>query len=226
MRRLPGPFETSYERLPVNDGLQAAPGTTPPAVVIGASTGGPQALEAVLKGLGSALTRTAVLVVLHMPSEFVEIVVQHVERLSACPTHIAANNATIEPGHIYISPGDVHLEVVRRGSASILMHSSAPPENFCRPSVDVLFRSAARAFGPDAVAIILSGMGHDGLSGARAIVEAGGRVIAQDEATSAVWGMPGAVAAAGLASAVLPIQLIAPHVRDLLRRAPAHGRFA
>jgi two-component system chemotaxis response regulator CheB len=222
--RLPASDDALHARLPVNGG----PGATRPAIiVIGASTGGPQALETVVQGLGGTLlSRTAVLVVLHMPPEFVEIVAQHVGRLSGCPTHVAANRSVVEPGHIYLSPGDVHLKVVRQGSSAVLMHSLAPPENFCRPSVDVLFRSAAETFGSATLALMLSGMGHDGLNGAKAIVEAGGRVVAQDEKTSAVWGMPGAVVAAGLASAVLPIQSVAGHVGIMLRRPAARGWFA
>ena len=204
------------------------PGMEAPSnvLVIGASTGGPQALETVLGGMGAALEHIAVLVVLHMPSEFAEIVAQHVARLTGRPTCIAAHDDPIEKGHIYISPGDVHLEVTRQAAVLRLAHSRAAPENSCRPSVDVLFRSAAGTFGADTLALILSGMGHDGLSGAGAIVKAGGCVFVQDEATSVVWGMPGAVAAAGLASAVLPVHMIAPRVRRLLNQRALSERPA
>ena len=195
-------------------------------LVIGASTGGPQALEAVIGGLGYTIASLSVLVVLHMPAEFVEIVVQHVGRLSGRPTHIAADGAAIERGHIYVSPGDVHLEIVKRGGRAVMRHSKAAPVNFCRPSIDVLFRSAAQTFGERSLGLILTGMGRDGLEGARALVAAGAKVLAQDQATSVVWGMPGVVAAAGLAHAVVPIGSMASHVRDQMRRAANGGSGA
>ena len=136
----------------------------------------------------------------------------HEHALHACE---AANGMEIKPGHIYLAPGDYHFEVVREGAGFAARLSQTPPQNFCRPSVDPLFHSVAQIFGADSCAIMLTGMGSDGCGGAKAIAAAGSPVIAQDEATSVVWGMPGAVAQAGICSAILPLPKIAGHVASL-----------
>ena len=189
----------------------------PKAIVIGASTGGPQALEIVLRGMASVLIHVPVFIVLHIPAVFNAIVANHVARLSGLPTHIARHGEEVRPGHIYFSSDNLHLEIARRGATHQVVLSNMPPENFCRPSVDVLFRSASQSYGPRLLGIVLTGMGADGLAGSRAIVGAGGTVIAQDEASSTVWGMPGSVVHEGLARAVLPLQAIAPTVCNMLR---------
>ena len=127
----------------------------------------------------------------------------------------------LRPGHAWIAPGDYHLTVVRDGPQVRVLLNQDPPENSCRPAADVLFRSVARTFGPSALAVVLTGMGQDGLRGCEAIREAGGQVLAQDEATSVVWGMPGFVARAGLADRVLPLALIGP---EIVRRVAEPGR--
>jgi two-component system chemotaxis response regulator CheB len=189
----------------------------PRLLAIGASTGGPQALSLLLSKLSPQLDKVPVLIVLHMPADFTDVVSGHIERATGRPTRAARNGEKIRPGEIYFAPGDHHLKVAKLDTTPILLHCDSPPENFCRPAVNVLFRSVAQVYGPSALGIVLTGMGTDGLDGARALVEAGGAVIAQDKASSVVWGMPGAVAQEGLAAAILPIETMAVHVTALLR---------
>ncbi len=189
----------------------------PNAIVIGASTGGPQALSIVLKGLGPAIEQVPVFIVLHIPPEFTEVITSHIERVTNMPTHAARQGEEVAKGHIYLSPGHLHLGVGRFAGTPVIALSDEPPENFCKPSVDVLFRSAARIYGNQLIGIVLTGMGSDGLAGSRTIVTAGGMVIAQDAASSTVWGMPRAVVNEGLAHAVLPVDAIGPTVCSLLR---------
>ncbi len=197
--------------------LRSFPKTCPRAIVIGASTGGPQALSALLEKLAPDLEYVPVFIVLHMPQEFSAIVAAQIEKLTGLPAHVAIHGEQPRPGHIYLAPGSAHLRILRLGSGIVLSHGDGPPENFCKPAVDVLFRSAARAFGRDIMGIILTGMGSDGLLGSRAIVEAGGSIISQDEESSVVWGMPGSVAQAGLSCAILPIEQMAALLHPLLR---------
>lgn len=190
------------------------------AIVIGASTGGAQAVPVVLKGLLPAIQEIPVFIVLHIPPQFAETIAEHIEKAVSLPTHIARHGEEVMNGHIYLSPGNLHLAIARMGRSAVIVLSDAPRENFCKPAVDVLFRAAARTYGADLIGIILTGMGSDGLSGSRAIVEAGGMVIAQDAASSAVWGMPRSVAEEGLAHAVLSLDSIGPHICRLLCQQP------
>jgi two-component system chemotaxis response regulator CheB len=192
--------------------------TMPRVLAIGASTGGPQALSLLLGKLSPHLDNVPVLIVLHMPPDFTDVVSGHIERATGRTTRAARNGEKIRPGEIYFAPGNRHLKVARLETTPILLHCDSPPENFCRPAVNVLFRSVAQVYGPSALGIVLTGMGIDGLEGARAMVEAGGAIIAQDKASSVVWGMPGAIAQEGLASAILPIETMAVHVAALLRK--------
>jgi two-component system chemotaxis response regulator CheB len=188
----------------------------PGIIVIGASTGGPQALSIVLKGLGPAIRQVPVFIVLHIPPEFTDVITSHIERVTNMPTRAARQGEEVAKGHIYLSPGHLHLGVGRFAGTPVIALSDEPPENFCKPSVDVLFRSAARTYGDQVIGIVLTGMGSDGLAGSRAIVTAGGMVIAQDAASSTVWGMPRAVVNDGLAHAVLPVDAIGPTICSLL----------
>ncbi len=188
------------------------------AIVIGASTGGPQALPIVLKGLTPAIPHIPVFVALHIPPQFTSTVAEYVAKVTGMPTHAARHGEEVQNGHIYMSPGNLHLAVARIGSSVVTVLSDAPAENFCKPSVDVLFRTAAHAYGAAVIGIVLTGMGSDGLTGSRAIVEAGGTVLVQDAASSAVWGMPRSVAREGLAHSVLSLELIGPAACRLLRR--------
>lgn len=201
--------------------IRRGPLTTPRILAIGASTGGPQALSLLLGNLSPHLDNIPVLIVLHMPADFTDVVSGHIERATGRLTRAARNGEQIRLGEIYFAPGNRHLKVAKLDAAPILLHCDSPPENFCRPAVNVLFRSVAQVYGPAALAIVLTGMGTDGLEGARALVEAGGAIIAQDRASSVVWGMPGAIAQEGLASAILPIDTMAVHVAGLLRRRNA-----
>lgn len=189
----------------------------PKLIVIGTSTGGPQALATMLESLSPHLDAVPVVIVLHMPPAFTSVVASQIERATGRKTAAATNGERPRAGHIYFAPGDKHLRVIKVGDSISLCHYDAPPENFCRPSVDVLFRTSAHAYGSGILGIVLTGMGVDGLSGARAIVEGGGSVIVQDESSSVVWGMPGAIAREGLAAAVLPPVEIAKVVAGLLR---------
>jgi two-component system, chemotaxis family, protein-glutamate methylesterase/glutaminase len=197
--------------------LRPLPHENPAIIAIGSSTGGPQALFDIGRTIGPALD-VPVLVAQHMPGTFTTILAEHLARYSGRPCVEGAAGETIVPGHIYVAPGEHHMEVDRDAKgAAVIQINENPPENFCRPAADALFRSVARTYGRRALGLVLTGMGVDGRDGARAIVEAGGAVLAQDEATSVVWGMPGAVAMAGLASAVLPLADIGPAIGRLLR---------
>lgn len=184
-------------------------------LAIGSSTGGPQALFTLVQGLGASLPVPAVLTQ-HMPRTFTPILAEHISKLGALPCAEAQHGETLRPGRIYLAPGDRHLLVERVGTTLQARLSDEPPENFCRPSVDPMLRSASAACDGRVLVAMLTGMGHDGLAGTRRVIEAGGTAVAQDEGTSVVWGMPGVVAEAGLCHAVLPLPEIAPKLRGLL----------
>jgi two-component system chemotaxis response regulator CheB len=196
--------------------------SAPPSVMlIGVSTGGPAVLDVLLPALPANFP-LPVLIVQHMPELFTKLLA---ERLNGrCPLRVteAIAGAPVRPGVIYIARGGWHMEVAATsasaGAAPILRLTQEPPENHCRPAVDVLFRSAVAVYGPRVLGVILTGMGYDGLIGSRLIRDHGGTVFAQDQATSAVWGMPGAVAQAGLAHRILPLNAIAPEILRLAGR--------
>jgi two-component system chemotaxis response regulator CheB len=196
--------------------LRTAPrsvSSRPKCLVVGASTGGPRAIEEVLTGMGSALQRLPVLVVQHMPPMFTGVFAEHLRvqlGVRACePEH----GEPLVPGTIYIAPGGRHMGLSMGLGDPVIRLDDTPPVNFCRPAVDVLFRDVAAAFGASAVAVVLTGMGSDGTQGARLLSQAGAPVIVQDEATSTVWGMPGSIAKAGLAQEILPLEAIGPVLR-------------
>jgi two-component system chemotaxis response regulator CheB len=184
------------------------------AVVIGSSTGGPQALTAVLSRLPENFP-VPIVIVQHMPPVFTRHLANRLNQECALTVREAAAGEALQCGEVLIAPGDFHLEIQRQGVAIRTMLQQGPPENSCRPAVDVLFRSAAKVYGTGLQAVVLTGMGQDGKRGAESIVQAGGTVIAQDEASSVVWGMPRAVTEAGLANKVVSLQLISD---ELLRR--------
>ena len=195
--------------------LRPMPLTPPRVLVVGASTGGPQALHAIVARIAAVIERAPVLITQHMPPTFTAILAEHLGRVVKSPVHEARAGQPVEAGNVYIAPGGHHMRVARNGGATAIVIDDGPPINFCKPSVDPLFASAAELWGPKVLGLMLTGMGADGLSGSRALVAAGGNVLAQDEATSVVWGMPGQVAHAGLASALLPIEEIAPRLNRL-----------
>jgi two-component system, chemotaxis family, protein-glutamate methylesterase/glutaminase len=189
---------------------------TPRALVVGSSTGGPQALTALFAKLTAAIDRAPVLITQHMPPTFTTVLAEHLQRVSGRGAHEAEHDEPVLAGGIYVAPGGRHMRVVRDGTVIKIALGDDPPINFCRPSVDPLFSSAASLWGSGLLALMLTGMGSDGTRGSTDIVAAGGSVIAQDEATSVVWGMPRSVAQAGLCSAVLPLDQIAGKILRLI----------
>jgi two-component system chemotaxis response regulator CheB len=193
--------------------LRVAAQRPPEVIAIGSSTGGPQALIAVLTKFPNSI-RLPILITQHMPATFTSILAEHLARASGWPCAEAVDGEPVRANRIYVAPGDFHMKVAVENGARLLRLTKEPPENFCRPAVDPMFRSVAQAYGAGVLGVVLTGMGSDGAKGARAVVDAGGSVIAQDETTSVVWGMPGAAAAAGVCSAVLPL----PEITSYLRR--------
>jgi len=188
----------------------------PRIIAIGSSTGGPQALFTFLSALTKEV-KQPIVITQHMPPKFTTILAQHIGQNTGWPTAEASDGMSVEDGTIYVAPGDFHMVAESRGGSTILRLTSEPPENFCRPAVDPMLRSLSAIYGPAILTVILTGMGHDGMKGAQCVVDNGGTVVAQDEASSVVWGMPGAVATNGLCSAVLPLDELAPHVAMLAR---------
>jgi two-component system chemotaxis response regulator CheB len=186
-------------------------------VAIGASTGGPNALVELFASF-PADWPVPVLVVQHMPPLFTRLLAERLTARAALSVAEAVAGAALRPGQAWIAPGDHHLTVARVGDGVRVQTHQGPPENSCRPSADVLLRSVAAVFGPAVLAVVLTGMGQDGLRGCEAVRQAGGQVLVQDEATSVVWGMPGAVARAGLADLVLPLEQLGPEIVRRVRR--------
>jgi two-component system, chemotaxis family, protein-glutamate methylesterase/glutaminase len=189
--------------------------TLPRVLLIGASTGGPQALTTLMNQLGAVCQRAPVLITQHMPPTFTTVLSEHLTRVSGRRVCEAEHGEAVVPGHIYLAPGGHHLRVEGDRAHPTIALGDDPPINFCKPAVDPLFSSAAAVWGSSTLALVLTGMGSDGAHGAADIAAAGGSVIAQDEATSVVWGMPRAAAFAGTCSAVLPLPQIAPKILRL-----------
>jgi two-component system chemotaxis response regulator CheB len=187
----------------------------PRALVIGSSTGGPQALTVLIEKITAAIDRAPVLITQHMPPTFTTVLAEHLSRVGSRGAHEAEDGEPVLAGGVYVAPGGRHMRVVRDKDGVKIALGDDPPINFCKPSVDSLFSSAAAVWGSAALAVVLTGMGTDGTHGATDIVASGGSVIAQDEDTSVVWGMPRSVAQAGLCSAVLPLKDIAPKILRL-----------
>jgi len=186
----------------------------PLVLAIGVSTGGPAALDVLLPELPAGFP-LPVLIVQHMPEMFTRLLAERLSRRCSLQVCEAEEGMPATAGSIYIARGNWHMEAlaaVRPGAPATIHLTQDPPENHCRPAVDTLFRSTARVYGSGVLAVVLTGMGYDGLAGSRIIREQGGSVLAQDQATSTVWGMPGAVAQAGLAYKVLPLTAMAPEI--------------
>jgi two-component system chemotaxis response regulator CheB len=189
------------------------------AVCIGVSTGGPEALMQVFGAFNSPLS-VPIFIVQHMPADFTTLLAARLSATGVMTVKEAEEGEIASPGTVYIAPGGFHMTLSRPGTKTIIHLNTEPPENSCRPAVDVLFRTAADIYGSGLLAVMLTGMGYDGLKGSQIIKEKGGQVIAQDEATSVVWGMPGAVVQAGLADSVLPIEKIADEIIFRARKVP------
>jgi two-component system, chemotaxis family, protein-glutamate methylesterase/glutaminase len=218
----PGPAPAARVTPPPPAAPRSGPGKKPAVLVIGSSTGGPEALAKVLPQLPASLP-VPVLLVQHMPPVFTRQFAQRLDRLCALRVVEAADGSPLTPGTVHLAPGDHHLVVRtsgRHGHQTGL--TQGPPENFCRPAVDPLFRSAVAAYDGAVLGVVLTGMGSDGRNGAGEIRAAGGTVVVQDQATSVVWGMPGAVSQAGYADETLPLDRIADAItRHLSGLAPA-----
>src|SRR5207248_2368913 len=208
------PLAPTLERTPVARPVAVARRSfgkvAPRALLIGSSTGGPQALLSLVTEIGPVIDRFPVLITQHMPPTFTTILAEHLARASRRPAHEAVDGEIVRPGRIYLAPGGRHMRVVRHGAETAIALDDGPPVNFCKPAVDPLFNSAIDVWQGGIMSVILTGMGSDGMRGGKDIVAAGGSVIAQDEATSVVWGMPGAAANAGICAAILPLNQIAP----------------
>ena len=192
----------------------------PEAIAIGSSTGGPQALLKLLTSLASPI-RQPIFITQHMPATFTTLLAEHISRATSFDCAEAVDGEVVVGGRIYLAPGGFHMLVRAKGAQQVIRLTEDPPENFCRPAVDPMLRSLNDVYGPRLMVVILTGMGSDGQRGCARVVETGGTVIAQDEATSVVWGMPGAVAGAGLCTAILPLTEIAPYVSQYLMRPAA-----
>jgi len=222
--RIPGPSvppafrtaqlrpETARARLPI----------PPQIIAIGVSTGGPDALARLIPSLPSGLP-VPVVIAQHMPPVFTSMLASRLSAESAVPVRECTAGEQLKPGCVFLAPGDYHMTVNSEDGAVRLRTHQGPKENFCRPSVDVLFRSVARVFGAKAMAVVLTGMGQDGLKGCELLRGAGARIVVQDEASSVVWGMPGFVARAGLADKILPLDQI---VGDILRSTSGKAQDA
>lgn len=192
----------------------------PEAIAIGSSTGGPQALMKVLGNLRRDLPQP-IFITQHMPATFTPILAEHLSRASGWDCREGKDGEAVTPNRIYLAPGNYHMVVEVEGGRKIIRLNQNPPENFCRPSVDPMLRSLAKAYGSRLLVMMLTGMGKDGQAGAEVAVQAGGTVAAQDEETSVVWGMPGAVATAGLCSAVLPLDRLSAYLYERALRNAA-----
>ena len=197
--------------------LRKASLVKPDILAIGSSTGGPQALFEFLKGLPKTIN-LPIVITQHMPATFTSILAEHITRMTGWPCSEAKNGDLVETGKILLAPGDYHMIVTQKGPQRIVTINQDAPENFCRPAVDPMLRSVVKVYGPRVFTVILTGMGNDGARGAKQVVDAGGTVIAQDEKTSVVWGMPGAAASSGVCSAVLPISELAGYIVNFLNR--------
>jgi two-component system chemotaxis response regulator CheB len=203
--------------MPMSAAAAPRPGAAKPqCLLIGSSTGGPRAVERVLSDMKPVLATIPVLIVQHMPAMFTAVFADHLQSLLAIPAREARDGDAVLPGHILVAPGGRHMGVVLSGGKAAIRLNDGPLENFCRPAVDVLFRDAASVFGASALAVVLTGMGSDGTHGARHLTKAGATVVAQDEATSIVWGMPGSIVKAGLAHDVLPLESIGRALKGLI----------
>ncbi len=189
-------------------------------VAIGVSTGGPNSLCEIIP-LIPADFPVPIVIVQHMPPMFTKLLAERLDKQSQIDVHEGAVGNSVLPGHAYIAPGDYHMVVKRSGGKVMLALQQESPENSCRPAVDVLFRSVVETYGAGTLGVILTGMGQDGLRGCEKIREVGGQILAQDEETSVVWGMPGFVAKAGLADDVLPLKQIAA---EIIKRVQKRGK--
>lgn len=215
--RVTWPEEKKADEAGRNIALRKGLIPVPDAVAIGSSTGGPQALFEVLKHLGDGI-RQPVFITQHMPGTFTNILAAHITRQCGVNCVEATDGQPVEGNTFYVAPGGFHMTVASGEKGPVIALNSEPPENFCRPAVDPMLRSLVKIYGRRLLTVILTGMGQDGLKGAQLVAEAGGGILAQDEASSVVWGMPGAVANAGICNMVLPLVDMGPQLRQITTR--------
>lgn len=224
---VPGGFRSPAARparhVPVRPATGAPPTSKVDLLAIGSSTGGPDALTSVLPLLPRDLA-VPVVITQHMPPVFTRLFAQRLDAKCGLSVKEAEDGDRVEAGRVLVAPGDRHLVLERRGTAVVVRLSDAPAENFCRPAVDVMFRSAAAVYGEKVLGVVLTGMGADGARGSEVLRAAGGEVVVQDQATSVVWGMPGAVVAAGQAHRVLPLGDVARDVLQVVARGLSGAR--
>jgi two-component system chemotaxis response regulator CheB len=189
----------------------------PKVVVIGVSTGGPTALGTILPALPADFP-LPILIVQHMPPLFTRLLAERVNATCKLPAEEATHDCPVERGKILIAPGDFHMKVASNGNGVRVILDQGPRQNSCRPAVDALFTSAGEVYGGAVVAAVLTGMGQDGLRGAGILKALGATILAQDEASSVVWGMPGAVVEAGFADRVLPLDGVVPEILRITER--------
>lgn len=196
--------------------LRPASRVAPRVLLVGSSTGGPPALATVLSQLGEAGARLPILITQHMPPTFTAILAEHLTKATGRMAAEGVDGEPIAAGRIYVAPGGRHMVVGGPAAEPRIRLNDDPPVNFCRPAVDPLFISAAKVYGASCLSVVLTGMGHDGAAGGVVIADGGGTVLAQDKATSVVWGMPGAAAQAGCCAAVLPLDRIGFKLQTLI----------
>ena len=194
----------------------------PRCLLVGASTGGPRAVGEVLESIGAAtLRRVPILIVQHMPPVFTAVFAEHLGARIGLPAAEAKHGEPVRPGVVYVAPGGRHMGLSGSAAEAVIQLNDGPPVNFCRPAVDVMFRDAAEVYGAATLSVVLTGMGSDGTKGAKALVDAGGVMLAQDEASSTVWGMPGSLVRAGYAHDILPLSGLGPALRSAIA-GPGH----
>ncbi|PCI55985.1 MAG: chemotaxis response regulator protein-glutamate methylesterase [Alphaproteobacteria bacterium] len=186
----------------------------PEILAIGSSTGGPQALFKVLKNVGTV--NIPIVITQHMPATFTKILAEHISQHANMPAQEGEDGMLVENGHIYVAPGGKHMGFKKENGALVVKLNDDAPENFCKPAVDVMMRSLVEIYQNKILCVILTGMGQDGLIGARQLHQLGGRILAQDKETSVVWGMPGAVATAEICDQILPIDDIGPAIKKII----------
>lgn len=189
----------------------------PRILAIGSSTGGPQALQEVMKEVGTAMNDVPVVITQHMPPTFTSILAEHMGKAALRPAKEGEHGELLKPGNIYVAPGGKHMVLEKDGGAVKIRLTDDDPVNFCKPAVDPLFDSVAKVYGSATLGVILTGMGHDGADGVKTIAAGGGSIITQDEATSVVWGMPGAAAQTGVCCDILPLKEIGPKISRVLK---------
>jgi two-component system chemotaxis response regulator CheB len=217
MRHAPVPQRVSATSATKSTGSLRPYSNVPPRLlVIGSSTGGPQALTKLFGDIGKAIGNVPVLICQHMPATFTAILAEHITKAAGRRAAEGVHGEPLMPGRIYVAPGGKHMIVAKDGHDTVIRLTDLPPVNFCKPAVDPLFESVVPLYGQAILGAVLTGMGHDGAHGATMIANAGGSIIAQDEDSSVVWGMPGAVAQAGAACDILALDQIGPKMIRIL----------